>query len=213
MEIYTDVVGYENKYKISNYGNIISFAENKKEGKPMKNSMDDKGYYYINLYKDDKQNAHAVSRLVGFAFVENPENKPEIDHINRIRHDNYELNLRWATRAEQMENRDVRDTNKAGVSGVIWCPRANKWRVNFVKNKVQWSLGHYDNVEEAIKVRRKAEQGEIKLTKRVKASNHPGIGFDKERNKWTCYKKIDGKRKYIGRFNTEKEAIDAYNKN
>jgi hypothetical protein len=48
-----------------------------------------------------------VHRLVAAAFIPNPENKPTVDHINRIRHDNRLVNLRWATYAEQNENRTM----------------------------------------------------------------------------------------------------------
>lgn len=47
-----------------------------------------------------------VHRAVGELFISNPDNKPTIDHINRIRTDNRACNLRWATREEQADNMD-----------------------------------------------------------------------------------------------------------
>ena len=43
-------------------------------------------------------------RLVAEKYLPNPENKPQVDHINRVRHDNRVENLRWATRTENMSN-------------------------------------------------------------------------------------------------------------
>ena len=44
--------------------------------------------------------------MVAICFIDNPENKPCVDHINRIRHDNKKRNLRWCTTAENNKNRD-----------------------------------------------------------------------------------------------------------
>lgn len=57
-----------------------------------------------------------VHRLVAETFLENPYNKPTVDHINRIRTDNCVRNLRWATRDEQMDNSSkVLDRTDYGV--------------------------------------------------------------------------------------------------
>ena len=62
-------------------------------------------HYNISLCKDGKKITKKVHRLVGEAFIENPENKPTIDHINQNPLDNRVENLRWATHKEQANNR------------------------------------------------------------------------------------------------------------
>ena len=53
-----------------------------------------------------------VHRAVAELFLDNPENKPTVDHQNRIRTDNRAINLRWATPKEQAENRDNEANSK-----------------------------------------------------------------------------------------------------
>lgn len=61
--------------------------------------------HYLRVTVENK--GRAVHRLIAEAFCENPDNKPTVDHINRIKTDNRAVNLRFATRKEQQANRDV----------------------------------------------------------------------------------------------------------
>ena len=60
------------------------------------------GYMQVGLYKDGKRKMLKVHRLLATAFIPNPENKTEVDHINGIRDDNRLENLRWVTHQENM---------------------------------------------------------------------------------------------------------------
>ena len=73
-----------------------------KNGKVWKYGHNDRdGYKIIQI---DKK-IYRIHRLVAETFIPNPENKPTVDHINRIKDDNRVENLRWATTVEQNTNR------------------------------------------------------------------------------------------------------------
>lgn len=101
-EIWKDIEGFEGKYQISSIGRVKSLKYGKE--KILKGGKDKDGYLFVNLYKDKKRKKIFIHRLVAQAFIPNPENKPEIDHINTIRTDNRVENLRWVTSSENKNN-------------------------------------------------------------------------------------------------------------
>ena len=84
----------------------------------------------------------------------------EIDHIHGIksRNDNRKSNLRLATHSQNNINKDKASNNTSGVKGVTWDKRTGKWRVRITINKVTHELGFFDELEEATKVRKEAEE-------------------------------------------------------
>lgn len=59
------------------------------------------GYYYVDLWKDNKRVKYPIHRLLAIAFIPNPNNKQTVDHIDGNRQNNSLDNLRWATYSEQ----------------------------------------------------------------------------------------------------------------
>lgn len=62
------------------------------------------GYNYVDLRWYPKGKMMKVARLVALTFIDNPDKKSDVDHINTIRTDDRVENLRWCTRAENMRN-------------------------------------------------------------------------------------------------------------
>lgn len=108
MEIWKPVVGYEGLYEVSNIGNVKSLPKkrgyvngNEKIIRPFRN---DGGYLLVSLSKNNKMKHYQVHRLVAQAFIPNLKNKPQVDHISRIRDDNRVENLRWVSVSENGNN-------------------------------------------------------------------------------------------------------------
>ena len=97
MEIWKDIQGYEG-YQISNYGRIKSLNYNKtKQEKILKTSKNTKGYLQVGLFKDGKQVRKQIHRLVAEAFLENPNNLPQVNHKDENKENNCAENLEWCT--------------------------------------------------------------------------------------------------------------------
>ena len=112
-EIYVDIPGYEGYYQVSNYGNVKSLDRVIKEktgktqtikGRVLKQRINPGGYYYVELSKNGTKATFAIHQLVAQAFLDNPENKPIVNHINGIKTDNNVNNLEWATYSENLSH-------------------------------------------------------------------------------------------------------------
>lgn len=143
------VVGYEGLYSASAEGFIYGY----KYGKYLKGHKNHRGYFLVTLYKDGRCGKFSVHRLVAEAFIPNPENKPEVDHINTIRDDNRIENLKWVTRKENCNNPlslkhtgDARRGEKHYLYGKKWSEesirkRCEKMREHIVSEETRRKIG------------------------------------------------------------------------
>lgn len=100
-----DIKGYEGKYAITSHGKVYSYISNHFL-KPTINRRNNKyPRLYINLGRGT-ENRFYIHQLVAKAFIPNPENKPEIDHIDTNALNNCINNLRWVTHEENMKNKE-----------------------------------------------------------------------------------------------------------
>jgi hypothetical protein len=102
-EIWKDVVGYEEYFQVSNTGKIFS----KRSNKLLKQQVNKKGYSVFASRiggRDGKAICPRVHILVAKAFIDNPENKPTVNHVDGIKTNNNVNNLEWATSQEQIQH-------------------------------------------------------------------------------------------------------------
>lgn len=112
-----EIVDYRGYYQASNLGNIRSVDRTiersatkrnrthsvKRNCKILKPGLT-RGYHFVVLQKNGISKNYLVHKIVANLFVQNPNNKPYIDHINTIKTDCRASNLRWVTRTENANN-------------------------------------------------------------------------------------------------------------
>jgi hypothetical protein len=154
MEEFKTIEGYDN-YEVSNKGNV----RNKKTNKFIKTFITIHGYFKICLCKNRIKKTFTVHKLVAIAFILNPENKENIDHIDNNRLNNNAVNLRWCSNQENCRNRLISCKNKTGFKGVMFYERTKKWKAQITIDGRNIHLGYFDSLEAAKEVRQlKANQ-------------------------------------------------------
>ena len=111
MEKWKDIKDYEGRYQISNLGRCKSLRRMNWNGVGYWESpelilkpLSTRGYHMYILRKNSTHKAMSVHQLVGKYFIPNPNNLPEINHIDRNKHNNKVSNLEWMTHADNMKH-------------------------------------------------------------------------------------------------------------
>jgi hypothetical protein len=105
MEIWKDIKDYEGIYQASNFGNLRSLNY-KRSGKiqVLKPALDNKGYLRTALMKSGVLKTVKVHRVIAQTFIENLNNKPQVNHINGVKNDNTIVNLEWCDNTENQNH-------------------------------------------------------------------------------------------------------------
>tara|TARA_R110001592_G_scaffold318252_1_gene595334 strand:- start:25 stop:519 length:495 start_codon:yes stop_codon:yes gene_type:complete len=150
-------------YPIKNY-ETYSINENGiitdlRTGKILKHRENGNGYKVVTLKNPNGISTCLVHRLLAINFIENPNNFPEIDHIDRDKTNNSLKNLRWADDFIQSQNRGV--TNQLGLRFICYEKntkyQCSRYRIKISRNKkvlLNKSFGTGNNtLEDVIKYR------------------------------------------------------------
>jgi len=98
------------KYKVSNRGNVKGA-----QGFNLSMCQGDVGYHVINMRKNGKQIQHRIHRLVAEAFIANPNNYPQVNHIDGDKTNNLPSNLEWVTSQQNITHAVKIGLVKAGI--------------------------------------------------------------------------------------------------
>lgn len=99
-EIWKDIEDYEGLYQVSNFGRV----KRVETGRILKGSKEPIGYLRVNISKNGIESTKKIHRLVSQAFIPNPENKSDVNHIDEDKANNNVNNLEWSTRKENINH-------------------------------------------------------------------------------------------------------------
>lgn len=140
VEIWKDTYIYGEQYQVSNTGVV----RNKITGHILKPQLDNKGYLRVRMSLHDKKATAKVHRLVAVAFIPNPEDKPQVNHIDGDKRNNNVSNLEWATNGENQIHAYKIGLNR--VTGNSGRKRVPVLKINMKTGKIE---GDYSSMAEA----------------------------------------------------------------
>lgn len=157
------VLGFEGSYKVSNYGRVKSLRrltgkvaiDGKQKGYYVKERIlriliDKKGYSVATLYKNQKGKKAFIHRIVGECFLANPNNLPQINHIDENKQNNISTNLEWCTAKynDNYGNRNKKLSNRKRIfKKKIICKPIELSQYDLLGNKINT----YSSILEASK--------------------------------------------------------------
>ena len=144
-EVWKDVIGYEGLYQVSSRGEVKSFQSAEQKILKQRNH---KGYNIINLSKAGRRKTFSVARLVAMAFIPNPDDKPQVNHIDEVKTNNHVNNLEWAT---PKENSNHGTRNRKVIKNLDWVSENQKTPVAMIDKTTGETIQKFESINEAFR--------------------------------------------------------------
>lgn len=123
-----DVVGFEGLYYVDENGNVYSYdkvvqhnygGKAIKKGKQLKPEKTNCGYLRVLLINKDNKRCHvSIHRAVAEAFISNPNNLPQVNHIDGNKLNNNVNNLEWVTSSQNINHAFKNGLNHGKTKGI-----------------------------------------------------------------------------------------------
>lgn len=117
-----DIKNYEGLYAITSCGKVWSYR-NQRFLKP---ETTERGYLRVALCRDGTTKHYKIHRLVAEAYIPNPEGKPQVNHIDEVKTNNYVNNLEWATAKENNNHGTRSERSGKNRQKVVYCVELDK---------------------------------------------------------------------------------------
>lgn len=146
MEEFREIPGFPS-YKINRQGTVIN-----KDGE--EKTWHGARYNQCSMYDIETKDMKTMSqhRLLALTFLPNPNNYPDVDHINRNKRDNRLENLRWYAKSDNEKNKGLSVRNTSGEKFISWDSSKERWKVSIIYEGKQFRR-YLRSIEEAIQVR------------------------------------------------------------
>lgn len=160
-EIWKDIKLYEGCYQISNLGRVKSLSRTTSHNHVLpeiilKPSLC-RGYKIVCLRRNGRYYSGKVYRLVAEAFIPNPENHPQVNHVDEDKTNNCVNNLEWVSVKDNINHGTgkirrsitIRNSKFGQKRGVCWHNGNKKWMASIREHGKKVFIGYYDDKEEA----------------------------------------------------------------